>query len=145
MDINPDWTLVVLSLFPFLVALIVAWRVLFVPLMQHLEERRSHGEGAQEDADHMAADVDAKVEEIDGRIKALRVELADQRNEHRARANADRNQVLEQARAEAEQQVSEALKTIEAEREVAAKALRDSAQALSTDIVAQVLGRSVEA
>ena len=89
--------------------------------------------------------VDDRIETLNQRLQEARNQAGQIRSAARATAAMKGQEIIEAARTEAEANVADAIKRIQTERDTAAKAMKQTATALSSDIAGQVLGRSLQA
>lgn len=141
MNIVPDWVLVALQTLPFLVAFVALRSILFKPMIAYLEERDAAIAGAREETATLRERVATARAEWDQRLAEARAEGAAHRSRIHADANTRRQELVDQTRAETEQQVSEALADIVTARDAASQQLEQGAAALAREIAERVLGR----
>lgn len=146
---DSDWLTgslnLLLWLAPFLVTLIGLHLILFKPMMAYLTERDAETIGAKKNAAELNEQVDARLEELNAKIKKAKADAGQIRADARIQATADGQKIIDAARAKAEKEVAEAVQRVQVERDTASQALKQSAETLSTEIAGQVLGRALEA
>lgn len=141
MNIVPDWILVALQTLPFLVAFLALRSLLFIPMMEYLEERAAAIAGAREETAQLRERVAAARADWERHLAEARAEGAAHRSTIQAEANTQRQALVDKARAAAELQVGAALAEIEQARSQAAEQLQLGAQQLAHDIAERVLDR----
>jgi len=144
-EIMPDLTLLALQILPFLAAMFILTAVLFKPMVKYLDDREQATIGAHETAASLDAEADEKLTAYEERLTAAKAEILELRATVRAKANAEREESMSQARSECEAQVAEAVQAIRAERDIASQELKRLSTALAEDITGAVLGRQAEA
>lgn len=130
---------------PFLVALVALHFILFKPLLAYLSGRESATVGAREEAARLEAEVQTRMAELEANLGKAHAEARAARAEARVGALAREQEILSQARAEAEVELQQALERVRGESQEASATLRTTAVTLSRDIANQVLGRSIRA
>ncbi len=143
MEIIPDPIHAALLMLPFAVAAVTLNLVLWRPLLAYLDERKATVERADHEAhdlEHAATEQIARIEE---KLAAARAEISSTRQAARQRALLEEGRIVAEARAQADQRVTEALEEIRRDRAAASAVLRSTSGDLSGQIAAQVLGRPV--
>ena len=130
---------------PFLLCMAGLHVILFKPMMAYLAERSEQTDGARKEAKEINVLVDDRIETLNQRLQEARNQAGQIRSAARATAAMKGQEIIEAARTEAEANVADAIKRIQTERDTAAKAMKQTATALSSDIAGQVLGRSLQA
>lgn len=143
MEIIPDPIHAALLMLPFAVAAVTLNVVLWKPLLAYLDERAATVERAEHEAHDLEHAASQQVARIEEKLAAARADIAGTRQAARGRALAEEARLVAEARAQADRRVDEALDEIRRERAAASTALRASANDLSGQIAAQVLGRPV--
>ncbi len=139
--INPDWTLPVASLV-FLITLFALNRLLFQPLLRILDTRRERTVEMRRKAQKELEYQQALLEEYTSRIKQEKqtgYRLADSL---RAAALQERQQTMARARADAEQVLKQAKNEIRAEADKARERLQQESEDVAQLITARVLQRT---
>jgi len=145
MNIIPELTLSLWLVVPFLVAMIGLHFILFKPLLAYLDEREAKTAGAKAEAKQLRQDVDAKLADVQARVVAAHQKAGAVRAEAAAEAKAVEDKLLTDARNKANERVNAAIAEIDAETASAGESLRQAANALSSDIAGQILGRPAQA
>ena len=143
MEILPDPVHVALLVVPFLVTMMGLHVILWRPLLDWLDAREHTTEQARKEAADLTASADEQLTRLEERLAAARAGAVQIRSEARAAAQAKEAEILAGARTQAEDKVQQAVGEIATSTEAARSALKSTAEDLSGDIVAQVLGRSV--
>jgi len=141
MEIIPTLDQAALLTLPFLVAAAALHLILFRPLLDYLDERQALSREARAEAERLNAHADEALAKVVKQLAEARKEASELRQQARGKAREVENGILAQAREEADATVSAAVEQIAAEKQRASATLRGTAQALSHDIAAQVLGR----
>lgn len=141
MHIDP--ILVLLQMVPFLLAVFGLWFIIFKPTLKLLEAREARIVGARKEAEALSARLDAKVAEFEDRLQEANAAAAAERTRLRRETAARENEILGQARTEAERLAQEARTRIQAEAAAGRALLRREADGLARDIAGTVLGREV--
>jgi F-type H+-transporting ATPase subunit b len=143
MEISPDPIHAALLMLPFVVAAMTLNVVLWRPLLAYLDERTATVARAEHEAhDHQHAATEQR-RRIEEKLASARADISTTRQAGRQRALAEEARLVAEARAQADQRLTEAVEEIRRDRSVASAALRASASDLSGQIAAQVLGRPV--
>jgi len=145
MQIIPDPMFATLMMMPFIVAVFAYHFILVQPLRQYLEGRDAAISGARKEAGELDKQAEAALEKLEAKLAVARQDASGIKGEARQRGLKFEQEAVAKARQKADAQLEEAIAAVKADADVAAAALKDSAQALSQDIAAQVLGRSVSA
>jgi F0F1-type ATP synthase membrane subunit b/b' len=143
MEILPDPVHAALLTVPFLVAVAALYFILWQPLLAYLDERDEVSARARHEAKELASAAAEQVGKIEARLAEARQKVVGLRQEARNRALSKENEIVASARTAADHRVAEALAEIGRDKSVAAGALRHTANELSDQIAARVLGRSV--
>ncbi|MEQ1566266.1 MAG: ATP synthase F0 subunit B [Myxococcota bacterium] len=143
MEIVPDPIHSALLTLPFLVAITAMYFILWKPLLAYLEERAEVSQRARHEAHELEGAAAEQLSKIEGRLASARAHVGLVRQEARNRALAKEAEIVAGARGRAEKRVEQALSELGADKRSASEALRSTANELSTQIAAQVLGRPV--
>lgn len=141
MEIIPSVVPAALLTLPFLVCMAALHFILFRPLFDYLDERDALSRDARAEAERVNARADESLAAVVKQLAEARKEATELRQQARGQARAVETDILAQARQEADATVTAALEQIAADKDRASATLRGTAQALSQDIAAQVLGR----
>ncbi len=139
--INPDWSLPVASLI-FLITLFALNKLLFQPLLKILDVRRGRTIELRQKAQKELEYQQALLDEYTSRIKQEKqagYKLADRL---RAAALQERQQIMIQARADAEQVLKQAKDEIRSEADKARERLQQDSEEVARLITARVLQRT---
>lgn len=143
LEIIPDPIHVVLLVIPFLVAVTGAHFILWKPLLAYLEEREDTVEKAVKETDELQTSTEQQLTDLEAKLTAARAKVVELKSDARARAQVKEAEILAAARSAAEKRIAEAVEVIDTERKAAATALETTANELSREIAAKVLGREV--
>ena len=125
----------------FIILTVYLKAVLFRPLAKIFEERRKATEGVRELAQRAFEAADKKSSEFEHALQIARAELHREREAMRRRWTEQQEQEIAKARAEAERQIEEAKRQIAEEVQKAQSQLDANVEDLSTHIVSSVLRR----
>jgi F-type H+-transporting ATPase subunit b len=109
------------------------------PLAAVLTERRSRTEGAMEKARADIAAAEARTSEYEQRLREARQKVFKNQEARRQQATQARSQLVNEARAQAQEQVKQARVGMEEDKQQAMSKLESDAARLATDIVRTVL------
>ena len=143
LEIIPDPIHVVLLVIPFLVAVTGAHFILWKPMLAYLEEREDTVEKAVKETDELQTSTEQQLSDLEAKLTAARAKVVELKSDARARAQVKEAEILAAARSAAEKRIAEAVEVIGTERKAAATALETTANELSREIAAKVLGRDV--
>ena len=143
MNIIPDLYLVLAQLFPFLVVIFGLQQILFKPMLAYLQEREQASKGARHDAEALMHQAEARVASLESALSKANQEVSDFRAARRAEANAEYQNVINEARKKAEANVAAALQAIKQDSETARSQLHAQAGGLAHEIAERALGRSI--
>ncbi len=139
MELN--WSLVV-STAVFLFTWIILGRLLLLPLIQVLEERRRRTLGVFENADEYEADFKALTETYDRKLKGEKLSGFKQAEKVRNEALSERQNKIRSAREQAGSMLNQAKEEIQIELEDAKKRLQNESEEIARVISDRVLGVS---
>jgi F0F1-type ATP synthase membrane subunit b/b' len=144
MEILPEVGPSIALTLPFLVTFVALNFILFKPLLAYLEERNVASVGAREEALEKSTLADQRLISIEEKLLEARKANTAMRQAARAEAQSEESALIAVARADADAKVKLAVADIQGAAEAASKALSVSAQALSSEIAGQVLGRQAQ-
>jgi F-type H+-transporting ATPase subunit b len=122
------------------IVLVLAYQFLVQgPLTATLDKRRARTAGAIEDAQRAIAQAEAKAAEYAAKLRQARGEVFKIREERLKQWNGERDAALDVARKAAGVKVSQAKAELEAEAELAKRAIQASAGDLARQVVRAVL------
>lgn len=116
---------------------------LYKPLRKILSERDKTINDARDKATSVDAEVQAKMEQYESRLRDAKSEAANRRAESLKAAQTEENAILEKARKEASESLSSIRSKVANEATAARELLKTQAEALSSDICEKILGRSL--
>lgn len=124
-----------------LVLTVVLDRLLLRPILDVIRRREQAIDSARELARQSAAQAQNASAEFEQRTSAARGELYRQMDDMRRAALGRRSEIVEQTRAEAEAQVTAAVKRLDEEAADARRRLESESETLGTAIAERILGR----
>lgn len=124
-----------------LVLTVVLDRLLLRPILDVIRRREQAIDSARELARQSAAQAQNASAEFEQRTSAARGELYRQMDDMRRAALGRRSEIVEQTRAEAEAQVTAAVKRLDEEAADARRRLDSESETLGTAIAERILGR----
>lgn len=139
----PAWYDIVFSIIPFVLVLLVFWRVVLPRMQAVLDERAQKIEGGIAQADKAQEEAKAALEKYNAMLAEGRSEAAAIRDQARAEGAAILAELKERASAEADRITKNAQVQIEAERQAAVVSLRSEVGALATQLAAQIVGETL--
>jgi len=145
MEIVPTPALAIALVFPFLVTMAALWFILFKPLLGYLAEREAVSHDARKEATDLNKQVESRLGELQQRLAVARSEVSALRATARAQALQKETEIVADARQLAEARVRDATHQIVAEQRLASEKMKAAAEAMSSEIATQVLGREVGA
>jgi len=116
-------------------------RMLLRPVLEVIRRREQAIESARDLARRSAAEADAAAAEFDRKTTAARAEIYGQMDEMRRAATSRHAEIVAQTRVEAEAQVAEAARQLDADARAAQHTLEAEAQALGAAAASRILGR----
>jgi F-type H+-transporting ATPase subunit b len=128
-------------IFFILVLTFVVDRLLLKPVLGVIRRREEAIESARELARRSASEAQAATAEFDRKTGAARAEMYREMDEMRRAALGRRAEIVAQTRAEAEAQVADAVKRLDAEAAEARRKLEIDAQSLGAAAAERILGR----
>ena len=128
-------------IFFILVLTFVVDRMLLRPVLGVIRRREEASESARELARRSAAEAQAASAEFDRKTTAARAEMYREMDEMRRTALARRAEIVAATRAEAEAQVTDAVKRLDEEAADARRNLQADAQVLGAAAAERILGR----
>lgn len=120
---------------------VVLDRLLLRPILDVIRRREQAIDSARELARQSAAQAQNASAEFEQRTSAARGELYRQMDDMRRAALGRRSEIVEQTRAEAEAQVTAAVKRLDEEAADARRRLESESETLGTAIAERILGR----
>lgn len=139
----PAWYDIVYSLVPFILVLLLFWRVVLPRMKRLLDERAALIEGGIEKAENAQAEAQAALEQYNTLLAEGRAEAAKIREQARVEGGVILAELKEQAQAEAARIVATAHQQIEAERQAALVSLRAEVGSLALDLAGGVIGETL--
>jgi F-type H+-transporting ATPase subunit b len=139
----PAWYDIVYSIIPFLLVLLLFWKIVLPRMQKTLDERSAKIEGGIKQAETAQAEAKAALEEYNKLLAEARAEASKIRDQARADGGAILAELKEQASAEAARITATAQQQIEAERQAALVSLRAEVGSLALDLASGVIGESL--
>lgn len=127
----------------FLCAFAAGSVLVFRPYLRLRDARAAGIEGAREEAVRMVAEADARLADYEQRMDAARNRGIEEKRKIRTEAVAAHREVVDKAKADATATVTQARDKITRDVATARQQLMPSAEKLSRDVVAKLLGREV--
>lgn len=143
LELMPDFVVTVVLLSIFIVVIFPLNRLIFQPLLQVIDEREERIEGARRRAEQVEQQAQGALHRYQESIRVAHTEVAEDR---RVRLNAAREKlagVTQQAKQEAEREVTLARGELSASLGEARNDLREAAVGLATLAAERILGRSL--
>ena len=139
----PAWYDIVYSLIPFILVLLLFWRVVLPRMQKTLDERAALIEGGIAKAESAQAEAQAALEQYNALLAEGRAEAAKIREQARAEGATILAELKESAQAEAARITANAQLQIEAERQAALVSLRAEVGSLALDLASGVIGETL--
>ena len=124
-----------------LVLTFVLDRLLLRPVLDVIRRREETSASARELANRTAAEAQAAAAEFEEKTNAARAQIYREMDDMRRAALMHRAEVAARTRAEADAQIAEATKKLQAEAQDARHRLESEAQVLGTEAAERILGR----
>ncbi len=124
-----------------LVLTFVLDRLLLRPVLDVIRRREETSASARELANRSASEAQAAAAEFEEKTNAARAQIYREMDDMRRAALMHRAEVAARTRAEADAQIAEATKKLQAEAQDARHRLESEAQALGTQAAERILGR----
>ena len=120
--------------------LVACYRTLvYYPLTKVLSERRARTEGAVEAAAASIAAADAKAQEYEAKLRAVRGDIFGARQRRLEQWNRERESALAEARERARKTIAEAQASLDREAAAAHRVVESSAEQLADEILRVIL------
>jgi F-type H+-transporting ATPase subunit b len=140
--ISPDGSLIVVLVL-FIILVFLLNRLLFRPIGRVLDERQTITEGATNEARAARRMYDARLADYEASIRQARAEGYQRAEQERAAALDARRRVIDEAKAQAHEQIERAKQEIEQQVVRARTALEAESRQIAERISRTVLGRTV--
>ncbi len=124
-----------------LVLTVVLDRLLLRPVLDVIRRREETSASARELANRSASEAQAAAAEFEEKTNAARAQIYREMDDMRRAALMHRAEVAARTRAEADAQIAEATKKLQAEAQDARHRLESEAQARGTEAAERILGR----
>jgi F-type H+-transporting ATPase subunit b len=132
---------VIWVIFFILVLTMIVDRLLLRPVLGVIRKREEAIASARSLAERSAVEAKAATEEFERKTSAARAELYREMDDMRRAATGRRTEIVAQTRAEAEAQVADAVRRLDADAREARTRLEAEAQALGAAAAEKILGR----
>ena len=133
---------VVVQMALFFLLMLILQRLLFKPVRASIRLRDERTVGARKEADEVRGEAEEKMARYDSALREAKKDAAAARRELREEGTARRNEALDAARADCEELLAESRTDLEKATATARQEVQASADALSREIVARLLGTS---
>jgi len=140
--ISLDWTLW-LQFGNFFVLLVLLNVILYKPLRRKMEERRSLIDGSYESAKNMQEQVDAKMEEYEGKLQLAKLKASEETAALRENTKEEESTITTKAQQIAVESVKAIKEKVAVEADKARAALQVETEAIAGSIATKVLGRKL--
>jgi F-type H+-transporting ATPase subunit b len=127
----------------FVVMALASTHWLFKPYLRMREERDAGMDGARKDAENLSAEADAKLADYEDKLAKARARAQEERRKIRADAAEHLNTITSKARTSAQEAMEAATAKVAKETEAARSDLMPKADAIATEMVSKLLGRTV--
>jgi F-type H+-transporting ATPase subunit b len=127
----------------FVVMALASTQLLFKPYLRMREEREAGMEGARKEAENLSAEADAKLADYETKLATARARAQEERRKIRADAAEHLQTITSEARDAAQAAMEVASTKVKTETDTARAELMPRADALASEIVSKLLGRSV--
>ena len=138
----PDGTLL-LHIFIILLMVYLLNVTLYKPINQILASREKRTRGRLSEAEEITQNVNAKISDYEASLRQARAEAYSMTEAQRAEAMKDRQQMLNDTRAELAASLAREKETIQQQASAARQTLNDDARSLAAEIGGRVLRRPV--
>lgn len=142
LELNPTPTVLVGLLVGFVILIAPLNAMIFKPLFRVLDERKARIDGATQRAKHLQGDAEQVMNRYRESIREAREAAERERQSHIAESRAEQAAITDEARTDAEREVSRVRDEIAASLEDARGQLRTSASDLARTAADRILGRS---
>jgi len=143
MHLVPDPEFFFLQMIPFVVLLLALNLLVFKPMLEYLDERKRRGAGYIQVSRKIRVEADDLKTEYERRFNEARTAILADRAAFITAARDQEKALSADARVKAENQILAFRQELDGVRQRAAATLRKSAQGLSVNIAAKVLGRPI--
>jgi F-type H+-transporting ATPase subunit b len=137
-----DWATIAFQIINFLVLAAVLYRFVFRPVMGRVRERRAEKEGLMEEIREDRAEAERTRQELERRLADAEQEADQIVIEAQKRAEAERQQMLEEIEAEIELMLADARQDVDQMRQQAVDEFHDELIDAILDVSAQVIGQA---
>ena len=133
---------VIFQMVLFFVLMFILQRLLFKPVLASIRLRDERTVGAREEAGRLKGDAEERMERYDTALREAKKEAASVRRDFREEGLAKRNEALDAARTDCDEQLTKSRADLEKATATAREEIQASADVLSKEIVARLLGKS---
>jgi F-type H+-transporting ATPase subunit b len=142
---TPDGQVLLWAIVVFLVLLGALWKVAWGPVMHALEQREKNIQKTIDDAAQKFKDAEVRVAEYEKKIHTVKDEAAAIIAEAKRDVEALKEDILKQAKTEADKNIERAKRDIDLARVAAVAEMRDKMVQLTADVSARVIEREIKA
>ena len=140
--VDIDFTFVI-ALVLFGIVFLLLRSLVFKPVLRVIDERHAQTEGAVAGAKKMESEADAMAKKVARELQNARFEASAERERMRLAAKKREQEILKQAREDANRAADEARHRIAAERKAAEAAIPGTGRDLAKVVVERVAGRAL--
>ncbi|MCR5116385.1 MAG: ATP synthase F0 subunit B [Lachnospiraceae bacterium] len=117
MPLNINIQQILLHMFNFVLLFGISYFLLYTPIKKFMDERKKYYEDMDKEANQKIKDAEVAKNEYENRLSLLDDDIAQKKSEALAEAQEKRDQIIDKARAEAEEIIESAKKVSAFERE----------------------------
>ncbi len=117
MPLNINIQQILLHMFNFVLLFGISYFLLYTPIKKFMDERKKYYEDMDKEANQKIQDAEVAKNEYENRLSLLDDDIAQKKSEALAEAQEKRDQIIDKARAEAEEIIESAKKVSAFERE----------------------------
>ncbi len=143
MHIPPDWGVFSILLVSFLVFWVIFGQIFFGPFLKLLSDRESRLKDLNDRTERLLNEEKAAVMERERQLAAVRRDALEKREIERRQAESEAAKMMDEARAEAHDELEQVRAGIEKSIEAAQVELQQMARNLAAELAQRVLGRPV--
>lgn len=143
LDVNPG--LVIWTTVTFFLVMIVLWRFAWKPITTALDARADRIKSDLDKAESLRKEVESRIAEYESKLNGLREEGKELIAESRRDGERLKEEILSQAKKEADENRARGQKEVELAVDTALKKLHEDVATLSIAIAGQILGKSLKA
>ena len=141
--VNLNIQTVIIHLVFFLVMVLILNRLLFKPMLQVMDKRKSRVEGNQQDAEAMNARTETLVKDYHQKMEEAKKKISQEKEGLRKVALAEEDKIIKAARVRAGDAIAELRERIAVEFREAQGRLKKDSEQLGREVAARLLGRAI--